>query len=328
MTGPALRVVANGLENSRSARAVLLVFPDQKAPQDWDLYDWPKRAHELIGELLDPGGGSERAKVSLQWQRGEGPQSATLRNPFSNKNVPVDKIQDFWRRALNWDVNAANDMLKAWTDPNGPDSRRTLLPFPAAEAGLLLPLERARAGLTMLAPEDSPLHVRPPMRPTVGSLSAIGRPWLGKPDTLVRLASADPSVANIASPQALSGPPDVASWLRDRNSGVDVSDHPYSAYLDGDAITRTALGRDKEDLLWLFDRMHALHYAALNGVEWIADAGADQDDFELACCNTAAAAIVVFAGFDAAVRLCAGCLPRFCNGSSSKRPWNICRGEG
>jgi hypothetical protein len=118
------------------------------------------------------------------------------------------------------------------------------------------------------------------MRPSADSLSAIGRPWLGRPDVLVKLASADPGLADIPSPQMLSGPPDVGSWLRDRQNGLGASDHPYSTYVDAESITRAALGRDEDDLLWLFDRMHALHYAALNGIEWVDDKPAENKDTE------------------------------------------------
>ena len=280
MTGPALRLVANGLENSHVARAVLLVFPDKKATNDWDFYNWPRRAHALVEELLRPGEvNSERANARLGW-RGTGPSSATLRNPFPKYKVPVSNINDLWHRALEQPGSAADDMLKAWTDRNSTDkSQHTRLPIPVNEAGLLLPLERARLGLSMLVP-DSPLNVRKSMRPSATSLSAMGRPWLGRPDALVQFASIDKDAANITSSQALLGPPNVADWLRDIEEGVDVSDHPYSVYLDADAITRVALGRGKDDLLWLFDRMHALHRAALNGIErgLIAEQVKDVDD--------------------------------------------------
>lgn len=149
--------------------------------------------------------------------------------------------------------------------------RRAALPLPVAEAGLLLPLERARAALGGIAPEDSQLHTRNAMRPPASSLSAIGRPWLGHPDALVQLASADPTILDDGPRQVLFGPPDVGNWLQDRERGVDLKDHPYSVDLRPDAVARAALGRDDDDLLWLFDRMHALHYAALNGIRRVAD---------------------------------------------------------
>jgi hypothetical protein len=273
MTGPALRLVANGLENPRVARAVLLVFPDKYGTNEWDFNDWPQRAHELINNLL----GSEHTNVNVEW-RGDGPQSATLRDPFPKYKAPISEINDLWHRTLEQPANAAEDMLKAWTDRDSTDdSQHTLLPIPATEAGLLLPLEKARSGLAMLGP-DGRLRSRTPMRPSARSLSAMGRPWLGHPDALVQVASIDQDAVNIASSQVLLGPPDVGSWLRHQENDIDLSDHPYSAYLDADAITRAALGRDEQDLLWLFDRMHALHYAALNGVKRIATTDERKDE--------------------------------------------------
>lgn len=264
MSGPTLRLVANGLENPRLARAVLLVFPDKNGTNVRDFTDWPQRAHGLIHELLS----SEHTSASFEW-RGDGPQSATLRDLFAKYKTPISEINDLWHRTLEQPANAAEDMLKAWTINSTDDSQHTLLPIPATEAGLLLPLEKARSGLAMLGP-DGRLSSRTPMRPPTRSLSAMGRPWLGHPDALVQVASIDQDAINIASSQVLLGPPDVGSWLHNQPNDIDLSDHPYSAYLDADAITSAALGRSEQDLLWLFDRMHALHYAALNGVQRIA----------------------------------------------------------
>ena len=138
MTGPALRLVANGLENPRVARAVLLVFPDKNGTNDWDFNEWPRRAYGLIHELLS----AKRTSAKLEW-RGEGPHSAILRDPFPKYKAPISEINDLWHRTLEHPTNAAEDMLKAWTDPDSThDSQHTLLPIPATEAGLLLPLEK------------------------------------------------------------------------------------------------------------------------------------------------------------------------------------------
>jgi hypothetical protein len=272
MTGPSLRLVANGLENARVARAVILVFPDIRSTSEWEFSDWPQRAHGLVDELL-----KENAAVRLDW-RGEGPQSANLRDAFPKNKIPISEINGFWQRSLGQPATAADDLMRAWIEQTTPDTgRKALLPVPAAEAGLLLPLERARAGLEMLG-SDGDLSARTPMRPLASSLSAIGRPWLGRPDGLAKIASIDQNASNIVSSQVLLGPPDVGSWLRHMDKGLDLSGHPYSAYLDADAITRTALGRGDQDLLWLFDRMHALHHAALNGIKRIADAPSVKND--------------------------------------------------
>jgi hypothetical protein len=265
MTGPALRLVANGLENARVARAVILVFPDTRSTSEWKSGDWPQRAHGLVDELL-----KTNAAVGVEL-RGESPSSAKLRDPFPKNKIPIDEINGLWRRSFgDYPESATDDLMKAWIEQSTPD-QHALLPVPVAEAGLLLPLERARRGLSLLGSEGE-LNARTPMRPPASALSAIGRPWLGRPDELAKIASIDQNASDIISSQVLLGPPDVGSWLRGRDEGLDLKDHPYSVHLDADEITRSALGRGDQDLLWLFDRMHALHHAVLNGVTRIADA--------------------------------------------------------
>ncbi|MEE1611889.1 hypothetical protein [Microvirga sp. CF3016] len=262
---------------------MLLLFPDKNSSQDWGFYDWPEKAHELIKNLLRHGdnerGDSKCATVSLEWKNGS-KITGHLRDPFEYP-VPVNKVNDFWHRALGGSTKAAEDMLNAWAYRGVSGAvrpRRAALPLPIAEAGLLLPLERARTALGGIAPENSLLRTRNAMRPSASSLSAIGRPWLGQPDALVRFASADPTVLDDGPRQILFGPPDVGEWLHDREMGLDLKNHPYSADLRPDDIARSALGHDGEDLLWLFDRMHAFHYAALNGIRRAADTPARADD--------------------------------------------------
>ncbi len=62
----------------------------------------------------------------------------------------------------------------------------------------------------------------------------------------------------------LSGPPDVAEWLALCDVGEADDANPYARPLNPDAITTAALGHGGEDLLWLSDRMHALHHASLH----------------------------------------------------------------
>jgi hypothetical protein len=281
MTGPILRLVANGLETSRQARAVLLLFPDKNSSQDWDFHEWPSMAHTLIKNLLrhgDPAKGESRyASANLEWKGGS-TLTGDLRDPFERYSPPVSKITELWQSALGT-YTAAEDMLNAWAYRGDASvrPRRAALRLPVVEAGLLLPFERARSALEAIAPEGSELRARNAMRPRASSLSALGRPWLGQPDALVQLASADPSVLDDSPRQVLFGPPDVGDWLEDREKGLDLKSHPYSADLHPDAIARAALGRDGEDLLWAFDRMHALHYAALNGIRRTADTSTPPD---------------------------------------------------
>ena len=158
-----------------------------------------------------------------------------------------------------------------------PAVRHAALPLPAAEAGLLLPLEHARAALEQIVPPASALFRRRPLRPSIDRLSAVGRPWMGSPDALAALAAADTGVLDDASHAALFGPPDVGEWLRKRADGSARDDHPYSAPLDATAIVRAAIGEGDDDLLWLHDRMHAFHYAVMNGIRAAADSPTTRD---------------------------------------------------
>ncbi|EIM28020.1 hypothetical protein [Microvirga lotononidis] len=264
MTGPLLRLVANGLSGPRQARAVLLVFPDPNGKSGWDPFHWPTAAHPFIDSLL------AGAKVELSGDIFKGLTPPTLTKPplKTPNEQEVEDIEDLWQRSLLRSPKISAELFSVWTK-TGVHSPplRAHMPLPVAEAGLLLPLERARAALTMIAPDDSPLHKRTGLRPSSEKLNAMGRPWLGDPQPLVRFASANPDSLDDASRRILFGPPDVGAWLHGNEAGADLSDHPFSAPLNPDDIARRALGHGDEDLLSIFDRMHAFHYAALNGIQ-------------------------------------------------------------
>jgi hypothetical protein len=256
-------LVANGLSGPRQARAVLLVFPDPNGKSGWDPFHWPAAAHPFIDGLL------AGAKVQLSGNNFKGLMPPTLTKPplkAPNKKE-IEDIESLWQRSLLRSPKISADLFSLWTktEVHSPPLRAHV-PLPVAEAGLLLPLERARAALTMIAPDDSPLHKRSGLRPPPEKLNAMGRPWLGDTQTLVRLASANPGMLDDSSRRILFGPPDVGAWLQDNEAGTDLSDHPFSAPLNPDDIARRALGHGDQDLLSVFDRMHAFHYAALNGI--------------------------------------------------------------
>lgn len=273
MTGPLLRLVANGLSGPRQARAVLLVFPDPKGKSGWDPFHWPRMAHPFIDRLLTG------ATVELGGDNFKGLTPPRLNNAPLKKldKKDVEDIEDLWQRSLMRSPKISAELFSRWTKTHVESPPlRAHVPLPVAEAGLLLPLERARAALTMIAPEDSPLHRRSGLRPPPEKLNAMGRPWFGDPQALVRLASANPETLDDASRRILFGPPDVGTWLDDNEAGADLSDHPFSTRLTPDEIARRALGHGDEDLLSIFDRMHAFHYAALNGIELAQNAPAQQ----------------------------------------------------
>ncbi len=264
MTGPLVRLVANGLSGSRQARAVLLVFPDPNGKSGWDPFNWPAAAHPFIDDLL------ERGKVQLSGDNFKGltPPTLTKSPSMALNKKEVEDIESLWQRSLMRSPKISADLFSVWTNTevHSPPLRANV-PLPVAEAGLLLPLERARAALTMIAPDDSPLHKRSGLRPPPEKLNAMGRPWLGDAQTLVQLASANPDMLDDSLRRILFGPPDVGAWLQDTEAGTDLSEHPFSVPLSPDDITRRALGHGDQDLLSVFDRMHAFHYAALNGIQ-------------------------------------------------------------
>jgi hypothetical protein len=243
---------------------VLLVFPDPNGKSGWDPFHWPTAAHSFIDSLLVGG------KVKLSGKKFEELKDITLKKPplrIPNADE-VREIEDLWQRSLMRSPKISADLFSEWTKTRVySPTPRAHLPLPVAEAGLLLPLERARAALTMIAPDDSPLYKRSGLRPPSEKLNAMGRPWLGDPQTLVRFASANPDTLDDASRRILFGPPDVGAWLQDNEAGTDLSGHPFSAPLNPDDIARRALGHGDEDLLSVFDRMHAFHYTALNGIQ-------------------------------------------------------------
>lgn len=256
---PVLHVIPNGLQDSRVVRVVLLLLPTEDAAQTaWGLESWPKHAHELFDRLIGRDG--EAAEIELTSPTGGFVARGILRDPTPNRRSDSARILGLWRSAV---ASGWYDFLGAATRGRKTASRP--LPLPSVEAALLLPLERARASLTAMATAASPLHARPPLRPPLSTLSAHRRPWLGKPEELVRLAAMSMGRTTDGSGY-LAGPPDLEEWAKAYAEGVIDPAHPFSQRLDPESIMRAALGEDGEDLLWLSDRMHALQHASLHTV--------------------------------------------------------------
>ncbi|QEL21933.1 hypothetical protein FQV39_04580 [Bosea sp. F3-2] len=226
----------------------------------WPIEEWPKRAHAWLDALQ----GAQRP-VSLQDARlgralGTGRIQDTVHSLTTKER---DRIEVLWGRAFGGSSGLA-DFLREATTSDEPGQTAYAIPTPTLEASLLLPLERARTALETVGGQASPLAMRPLIRPSMRSLAAIGRPWLGAAEPMIQLAAAGVGALDLNLARQLIGPPDVAEWLAQCECGHANDDHPYARMLDFEAIVAAALGRGNEDLLWLSDRMHALHHASFH----------------------------------------------------------------
>ena len=277
---PTLYVVPNGLEagQPRRARVLLLILPAE-VKQDlaaWTGEDWPDRAHALLDAIAPPEGTGTPATVELTPAAAAGPalrgslRSAAKRTLNGEERT---RITGLWKNAMtNGGLlpGGMNAVVQAALSDDGEvaPSLFATLPLPVAEAAILLPLQRARHTLDALSGPNGALQARAALRPPMTALAANGRPWIGKPDALALLASAGASVLDPALARALLGPPDVAEWLACMASGeAYASGDLYDRPLDPDVIAECAVGRGHEDLLWLSDRLHALHHAAFHPIQ-------------------------------------------------------------
>ena len=273
-TTPMLHILPNGVhhrdkDGRTTLRLLLLLLPDTPRdsvageaaePPRWLLDDWPGRAHAWLDGLIAAG----RA-VTLHDARDGGAIATGRIRPASQSLRPRDlrRIELLWDCAVGG-AAGLGELLGEATSSDPEDKAAEAIPAPTREASLLLPLERARAALEAVGGPGGPLAGRPPARPPMRALAAIGRPWLGAAEPMVQLASAGADVLSPELARRLASPPNVAEWLTQRAAGADDPAHPYARPLDPDAVAAAALGRGDEDLLWLSDRLHALHYAALN----------------------------------------------------------------
>ncbi len=271
---PILHILPNGVhtraENgSAKLQLLLLLLPDRPhdpvadqvtEPVRWPLDDWPGRAHAWFDRLIAAG-----REVKLHDAR-DGAVIATGRiRSASHPLRPRDlhRIGTLWDFAVGGAPGLADLLDEATTSDPGTKAAE-VVPAPTLEASLLLPLERARAALEAVGGPGGLLAGRPPARPPMRALAAIGRPWLGTAEPMVQLAAAGADVLSPELARRLAGPPAVAAWLAQRAAGEDDSGHPYARALDPEAVAAAAVGRGGEDLLWLSDRLHALHHAVVN----------------------------------------------------------------
>ncbi|MXP65633.1 hypothetical protein E0493_19985 [Roseomonas sp. M0104] len=256
-------------------RAAIVLLPRQ-LKAGWpaiSLADWPSGAHRAQDTLTR----AVRAlrKTGAAWDQGVEEEWAiepTGRSP----NEFMGRLDALWRRIMTGGTGGDGvweETLSVWEakpDPAPPERRAAVLPLPTAEAGIAIPLERGRAVLDTLAAPDSPILAHVPTRPPAYALAALGRPWLGQPDTATRFAARHANILSDRDRDRLFGPPNIGEWLGARTSGDSTArragDLAYARPLDPEALTRDALGMDGRDMLDVFDRMHALHHAAVEGL--------------------------------------------------------------
>jgi hypothetical protein len=267
-TTPILHVVPNGVHitpngSGHTLRLLLLLLPgkhDNSTAPKWPIAQWPSKSHVWLEGLTKDG-----REVTLHYGR-SGQRIAVGKIKAATQPVASgghSRLDELWFNALGGAASLA-ELLDAATTFDAHCSTGSAIPAPTLEASLLLPLERARAALETVGGAHSPLVTRAPARPSMKALAAIGRPWLGATEPMVQLAAAGAGVLDSTLARLLVGPPDVADWLAQCDGcGADEA-HPYSRPLDPDAIAAAVLGRGEEDLLWLSDRLHSLHHAALH----------------------------------------------------------------
>lgn len=253
--GMEAKVVAAGMRpDGKSVRAVVLlcpVFPGEG--YQVDLEQWPREGHRIL-DALDHlyayphkrSGDSVRLPLKLAGKK----LSAQARDD----REPLNRL---WQRLMapggsaDWDALFRNWCLKPG---EGSADLRPVLPLPTAEAGLAYPLERGRKLLEELAPSNSPLLAQATTRPDARLLSAVGRPWLGEPSALTRLASLRTDAVSDSDATLLLGAPDLAALLRDPASHSTLAD--YLAPDDPQSLVAVAAGINGADMLKVFDRIH------------------------------------------------------------------------
>ncbi len=268
---PRLHLVPNGVHGTlkrggHTLRLQLLLLPDRDqefsgddaAP--WSRTKWPSQAHAWFDKFI-----AGRPEVTLDDEHGGAPVASgkirTALPPLAPEHY--GHLDTLWNRALDG-REGITAFFKAATTSDPDHCVRAAIPTPTLEASLLLPLERARAALERVGGPHGALASRAPARPAMHLLSSVGRPWLGTAGRGVQLASAGADVLDPSVARLLLGPPDVADWLENGGAGRIDETHPYDRLLDPEAITAAAIGHGEEDLLWLSDRLHALHHASLN----------------------------------------------------------------
>lgn len=274
LTTPLLHILPNGVHHREddgrvTLRLLLLLLPDKphsKAPGEaaeppqWPFEDWPTRAHTWFDTFVASG----RAVTLVDARNETTIATGKIRSSSSSLTArDLTRIEKLWEHAVGGGP-AFDDLLNEAVTSTPQVKKGAAIPAPTLEASLLLPLERARAALEALGGPDAPLARRPPARPPMRTLAAIGRPWLGTAEPMIQLASAGADVLTPELARRLTSPPDVAAWLAQRAAGVEDPAHPYALPLDPEALAVAAIGRGEEDLLWLSDRLHALHHASLN----------------------------------------------------------------
>ncbi|MGR9179742.1 hypothetical protein ACU8OR_30040 (plasmid) [Rhizobium leguminosarum] len=271
---PLLHILPNGVHHREddgrtTLRLLLLLLPDRPhttspseadEPTQWPLDDWPSRAHAWLDEL----GATGRVVTLLDARNDAVIAVGKIRSASQPLGLrDLRRIEMLWDRAVGGGP-AFTDLLHEAVTSTPQGKTAAAIPAPTLEASLLLPLERARAALEAVGGPNAPLAGRPPARPRMRALAAIGRPWLGTAEPMVQLAATGADVLTPELARRLTSPPDVAAWLAQRAVGVDDLTHPYARPLNPEALAVAALGRGDEDLLWLSDRLHALHHASLN----------------------------------------------------------------
>lgn len=255
-TGAAVRLVAAGVGERRDGRqflrATLTLLPTASGPHA--LETWPEVMHglwpgETIPLLVAPAATAwpaEGAWVPVEARRAAAPlPGGHLR----------DCVLDLWQRTMapwgreDWDALRA--ILAAGCAAPPPRRPGETVSTTPAEAALAHTLERGRMVLDAMAGSGAPLLARAATRPPPSPFALAGRPWLGTPGPLERLAAlTDPSVASDAGPDL----------LRAGRGGPDAAFPPPAAIADA----ALGLGGGMEAV---FDRVHLAHHLATHPPE-------------------------------------------------------------
>lgn len=269
-----VRAIPSGLVvrgDEHVARVVVVLTPAPAiANGGTSLEDWPEHAHKILDELNG---------IRFRPRPGEAvPAEGTME--LAGKPAGADRSSAasyLWKRLMGESAPDWHLLYNTWicrrSPPDPSPDQKTEVPFelymPNGLAGLALPYARARRALDMIAGPESVLASRGEVRPLARSLSAVGRPWLGEPDALEELASLGVRSQSLGELRRL-GPPNPWGSLASRVRGrVDIPDDAafYLRQIDSHELAKAALGHDGQDMLPVFDRLHALHHAGLTAVE-------------------------------------------------------------
>ncbi|NTF59414.1 hypothetical protein G6L12_31355 [Agrobacterium rhizogenes] len=162
-------VVGSGLlQDKRLARVTVVITPGPNFDQT-KLQTWPSHGHSLLNN------GSIVAKQFDAEAVAEVGESSTLNQPDNNIFGGSGSLDTLWNQAvLNGDEaqTYTADIINFWNkDSDAAQSFRAksasddFVVLPSLDAGILLPLERARQLLHSIAPADAPIHTIAPLRP-------------------------------------------------------------------------------------------------------------------------------------------------------------------